>query len=54
MVELIKKVSIGQNLPNDWMNSSVEFFGVQTKSKIIIFEKASLYYLLQNGKKCLV
>ena len=42
MVELIKKVSIEQNLPNDWMNSSVEFFGVQTKSKIIIFEKDNL------------
>jgi len=37
--ELIVKVSIEQNLPNDWMNSSVEFFGVQTRSEIIIFKK---------------
>ncbi len=42
MEELIKKVSTEQNLPNDWMNSSVEFFGVQTKSEIIIFKKDNL------------
>ncbi len=40
--ELIKKVSTEQNLPIDWMNSSVEFFGVQTKSEIIIFKKENL------------
>jgi len=40
--ELVTKVSMEQNLPRDWMNSSVEFFGVQTKSEIIIFKKDCL------------
>ena len=40
--ELIKKVANEQKLPADWMNSSVEFFGVQTKSDIIIFKKENL------------
>lgn len=42
MEELIKKVSTEQDLPHDWMNSGVEFFGVQTKSEIIIFKKDNL------------
>lgn len=42
MEELIQKVATEQHLPNDWMNSSVKFFGVQTKSQIIIFQKENL------------
>ncbi len=42
MEELIQHVAAEQHLPNDWMNSSVTFFGVQTKSHIIIFQKENL------------
>ncbi len=42
MTKLIKAVSDELNLPDDWMNSSVEFFGVQTKSKTVVFKQESL------------
>ena len=42
MEELIKAVSDEQGLPDDWMNSSVEFFGVQTKSQTVIFKRENL------------
>lgn len=42
MEELIRHVATEQDLPNDWMNSSVNFFGVQTRSDIIIFQKDNL------------
>ncbi|MDM8522967.1 DUF6036 family nucleotidyltransferase [Desulfococcaceae bacterium HSG8] len=42
MEEIIKTVSAEQNLPDDWMNSGVEFFGVQTKSRNVIFKQENL------------
>jgi hypothetical protein len=42
MEELIQHVATEQHLPTDWMNSSVKFFGVHTKSHIIIFQREHL------------
>jgi hypothetical protein len=42
MEELIQHVATEQELPTDWMNSSVKFFGVQTKSDLIIFQQENL------------
>ncbi len=42
MEELIQQVATEQQLPHDWMNASVAFFGVHTKSDIIIFQKENL------------
>lgn len=40
--ELIQHVATEQHLPHDWMNSSVTFFGIHTKSDLIIFQRENL------------
>lgn len=42
MEALIEHVATEQHLPHDWMNSSVAFFGVHTKSDMIIFQREHL------------